>query len=360
MPVRALVVDDSGFFRRRLTEILTADPMIRVVGSAANGREAVDQVLALQPDVVTMDVEMPVMDGIAAVREIMRRRPTPILMFSSLTSEGAKSTLDALDAGAMDFLPKRFEDIATEREQALNELRQRVCLLGRRGVRQPAVQRPAVQPPPPLKLLQPATSPTPHATPHPAPHRARRDYRLVVIGTSTGGPVALQEILTRLPASFPLPLLLIQHMPATFTPTFAARLDQLCQVRVREAQDGDILTRGTALLAPGGKQMFLDDRGTRVLVRDSDPNLHYRPSVDVTFSSAARAFPGQVLALILTGMGSDGREGARLLKQGNSTVWAQNEASCVVYGMPMAVVEAGLADQVLPLSDLGPALAAGV
>lgn len=356
MPVRALVVDDSGFFRRRLTEILTADPMIRVVGSAANGREAVDQVLALQPDVVTMDVEMPVMDGIAAVREIMRRCPTPILMFSSLTSEGAKATFDALDAGAMDFLPKRFEDIAAEREEALNELRQRVCLLGMRGVRQLVPQRPPFQPL--FTKIPPST--TLHSMPHPASHRMRRDCRLVLIGTSTGGPVALQEILSRLPASFPLPLLLIQHMPATFTPTFAARLDQLCQIHVREAQDGDLLVRGTALLAPGGKQMFLNDHGTKVLVRESDANLHYRPSVDVTFSSAARAFPGQVLALVLTGMGADGREGARLLKQGNSTVWAQNEASCVVYGMPMAVVEAGLADQVLSLSDLGPALAAGV
>lgn len=354
MPVRALVVDDSGFFRRRLTEILVANPLIRVVGSAANGREAIEQVLALQPDVVTMDVEMPVMDGITAVREIMHRRPTPILMFSSLTNEGAKATLNALDAGAMDFLPKRFEDIASEREQALKELLQRVYLLGKRGIRQQLLPRTATSQP------QKVTHP-PHLRASP-PHLAsiRRDYRLVVIGTSTGGPAALQEILPKLPASFPLPLLLIQHMPATFTPTFATRLDQLCQVRVREAQNGDILTRGTALLAPGGKQMVLDEHGTKVLIRESDPSLHYRPSVDITFTSAARVFPGQVLALILTGMGADGCGGVRLLKQGNSTVWAQNEATCVVYGMPMAVVEAGLADQILSLQDLGPALAASI
>ncbi|CAK0757050.1 Protein-glutamate methylesterase/protein-glutamine glutaminase 2 [Gammaproteobacteria bacterium] len=352
MPARVLVVDDSGFFRRRLTEILIADPLIRVVGSASNGREAVDQVLALRPDVVTMDVEMPVMDGIAAVREIMRRHPTPILMFSSLTSEGAKATLDALDAGAMDFLPKRFEDIADERERALTELQQRVYLLAMRGIRQQTAGQFFLQKAVPTPVLASLYSTSTLL-------RLRHDYRLVVIGASTGGPLALQEILARLPASFPLPLLLVQHMPATFTPTFAARLDQLCQVRVSEAQNGDPLTRGAALLAPGGKQMILDEHGIKVLVRESDPGLHYRPCIDVTLASASRAFPGQVLALILTGMGADGREGARLLKQGNSTIWVQNEATCVVYGMPMAVIEAGLADQVLSLSEIGPALVAG-
>lgn len=343
MPVKVLVVDDSGFFRRRLTEILVADPLIKVVGSAANGREAIDQVIALQPDVVTMDVEMPIMDGITAVKEIMRRHPTPILMFSSLTNEGAQATLDALEAGAIDFLPKKFEDIANERERALAELRQRVYLIGMRGLRSLPTITPAIKTTAPLITIVPTL-------------RLRHDYRLVVIGSSTGGPLALQEILTRLPASFPLPLLLIQHMPANFTPTFAARLDQLCQVRVREAQHGDFILRGTALLAPGGKQMTLDEHGIKILIRESEPGLNYRPSVDITFASAARAFPGQVLALVLTGMGNDGREGARLLKQTNSTVWAQNEASCVVYGMPMAIVEDGLADQILPLSEIGSAL----
>lgn len=182
----------------------------------------------------------------------------------------------------------------------------------------------------------------------------RSEYRLVVIGSSTGGPVALPEILTRLPENFPVPVLLIQHMPGHFTPSFAARLNQLCKIEVREAQDNDPIRRGVALLAPGGKQMLLDDFGTKVMIRDSD--LLYRPSVDVTFSYAARAFPGQVLAIILTGMGADGREGARLLKQSNSTVWAQDEATCVVYGMPMAVIEAGLADQILALPEIAPAV----
>ncbi len=349
MPVRVLVVDDSGFFRRRLTGILDADPRISVVGSADNGRTALDQVLALHPDVVTMDVAMPIMDGIEAVRAIMRHRPTPILMFSALTTDGAEATLNALDAGAVDFLPKRFEDDTTEYERTCDELRQRVYQLGV-GMKSP--RRPAVSASPP-KVSRPISA----TATHPTPSRARHDYRLVVIGASTGGPQALQEVLTRLPASFPLPLLLVQHMPAAFTPTFAARLNQLCQIPVREAREGDLLVRGTALLAPGGKQMSVEERGTKVWVRESEAHLHYRPSVDVAFASAGRAFPGQVLAIVLTGMGADGREGARLLKQGHSTVWAQDEASCVVYGMPMAVAEAGLADRVLPLSELGHALA---
>ncbi len=341
--VRALVVDDSGFFRRRLSEILAADAAIEVVGTAADGAEAVRMTAELKPDVITMDVEMPVMDGITAVRRIMATRPTPILMFSSLTHEGAKATLDALDAGALDFLPKHFEEIATNREEACRELCARVRALAR-GARQ-------------LPAPAPAPKPALRAAPAHAAH-----YRLVVIGTSTGGPAALQQVLTRLPADFPLPLLLIQHMPGTFTKAFAERLDHLCAIGVREAADGDVLTPGTALLAPGGQQMVVERANGRAVVRiqASPPGQHYKPSVDTTFASAAKAFPGAVLAVVLTGMGADGREGTRLLKTGGSTVWAQDEASCVVYGMPAAVVEAGLADRVLPLAEIGAGIAHGV
>jgi two-component system chemotaxis response regulator CheB len=198
----------------------------------------------------------------------------------------------------------------------------------------------------------------PAARPAPVLPARRGQYRLVAIGTSTGGPVALQQVLTKLPGNFPLPLLLIQHMPGSFTPAFAQRLNQQCAIEVREAQDGDEPKPGLALLAPGGKQMVLEQRAGRTLVRitESAPGQNYKPSVDVTFNSVARIFPGQVLAVVLTGMGADGREGARLLKQGGSNVWAQDEASCVVYGMPAAIVEAGLADAVLPLSEIGAAL----
>lgn len=347
MPVRVLVVDDSGFFRRRVTEMLNADPEIEVIGTASNGQEGVDKVVQLKPDVVTMDIEMPVLDGISAVRKIMSMRPTPVLMFSSLTHEGAQATLEALEAGAVDFLPKRFEDISQDRNEAKQLLCQRVRALARRVQGSPAALRPA------------PSKPVNGTAVVPAARTGKANYKLVAIGTSTGGPVALQQVLTKLPADYPLPLLLVQHMPASFTPTFAQRLNQLCAITVKEAVDGEALKPGTALLAPGGRQMIVEQRGGAAVVRiqDSEPGQTYKPSVDTTFSSLARAMPGQVLGIILTGMGADGREGSRLLKQGGATIWAQDEQSCVIYGMPMAVVEAGLADQVLPLSEIGASLA---
>ena len=182
-----------------------------------------------------------------------------------------------------------------------------------------------------------------------------KSYKLVAIGTSTGGPVALQKVLTALPAGFPCPIVLIQHMPAAFTNAFAERLNKLCKIEVREARDGDMLRAGLALLAPGGKQMMIDARG-QVRVLDGDERLNYKPSVDVTFGSAAKVFGDRVLAVVLTGMGADGREGARMLKSAGSQVWAQDEASCVIYGMPMAVVKANLADAVYSLNEVGPNL----
>lgn len=340
--VRVLIVDDSGFFRRRLTEIFAADPGIEVVGSASNGQEAIDLVARLRPDVITMDIEMPIMDGITAVRHIMASQPTPILMFSSLSTEGAQATFEALEAGAADYLPKRLEDIATDRNQAIHELTSRVRLLAMRGVRA-AAQRPAIPSP-----TAPPQTPT-------RSHSAAGRFRIVAIGASTGGPVALQQVLMSLPKNFPVPIVLVQHMPATFTGPFAQRLNQMCQIGVKEAGDGDVLTAGNAFLAPGGKQMLIESRGGQVVVRirDSEAGQNYRPCVDVTFRSVAREYPGKALAVVLTGMGADGREGARTLKQGGSVVWAQDEKSCVVYGMPAAVVEARLADQVLPLTAIG-------
>ncbi|MBI5039710.1 MAG: chemotaxis response regulator protein-glutamate methylesterase [Gammaproteobacteria bacterium] len=353
--VRVLVVDDSGFFRRRIVEILDADDHITVVGTAANGREAIQKVMELKPDVVTMDIEMPVMDGITAVKRIMKLQPTPVLMFSSLSYEGAQATLDALDAGALDFLPKRFDEFSQDREEAKRILRARVRQIGARGLGpKPTVTTTATG----TRTATPAAA----SARRPVAAARRGDFRLVTIGSSTGGPVALQQVLTQLPATFPLPILLIQHMPSTFTPAFAQRLNQQCQIRVKEAEDGEMIEKGTAYLAPGGRQMGLVDRGGKVLVRiyDGDASLHYKPSVDLAFASAAEVFPGKVLSIVMTGMGADGREGARALKKGGATVWAQDEATCVIFGMPGAVVEANLADQVLPLGDIGRELAKSV
>ncbi|GLH44298.1 chemotaxis response regulator protein-glutamate methylesterase 3 [Pseudomonas atacamensis] len=373
MAVKVLVVDDSGFFRRRVSEILSADPSIQVVGTATNGKEAIDQAMALKPDVITMDYEMPMMDGITAVRHIMQRCPTPVLMFSSLTHEGARVTLDALDAGAVDFLPKNFEDISRNPEKVKQLLCEKVHSISRSNRRFSAYSAPApaaAPAPTPAPAASSYGSHTSHSSPvparpasAPAPARAtaasasspapkRKAYKLVAIGTSTGGPVALQRVLTQLPANFPAPIVLIQHMPAAFTKAFAERLDKLCRISVKEAEDGDILRPGLALLAPGGKQMMIDGRGA-VKILPGDERLNYKPCVDITFGSAAKSYGDKVLAVVLTGMGADGREGARLLKQGGSSVWAQDEASCVIYGMPMAIVKADLADAVYGLDDIG-------
>lgn len=374
MAVKVLVVDDSGFFRRRVSEILSSDPTIQVVGTATNGREAIDQAQALKPDVITMDYEMPMMDGITAVRHIMQRCPTAVLMFSSLTHEGARVTLDALDAGAVDYLPKNFEDISRNPEKVKQMLCEKVHTISRSNRRlgahftAPAAPgAPAATPgassaaassrPAPSRSPSPATSApaTPARAPAPTASSAtprRKPYKLVAIGTSTGGPVALQRVLTQLPAHFPTPIVLVQHMPAAFTRAFAERLDKLCRITVKEAEDGDVLRPGLALLAPGGKQMMIDGRGA-VKILPGDERLNYKPCVDITFGSAAKSYGDKVLAVVLTGMGADGREGARLLKQGGSQIWAQDEASCVIYGMPMAIVKAGLADAVYSLDDIG-------
>ncbi len=350
MVTRVLVVDDSGFFRRRIVEMLEADARIQVVGTAGNGREAVDQVARLKPDVVTMDIEMPVMDGITAVRHIMASHPTPVLMFSSLTREGASATLDALDAGAVDFLPKKFDEIAADREQVKMLLRRRIHAVARRqpvGARA-VISETAAKPAAGVALAN-----------GPLLARARRvQFDVVAIASSTGGPVALTQVLTRLPANFRAPVVVVQHMPASFTPAFAQRLDQQCAVSVKEAAEGDQLRGGHVYIAPGGRQMTFSQQAGKLIIHieDGRPEMHYKPCADVSFSSIAAVCGAKVLGLVLTGMGADGREGARVLKSQGATIWSQDEASSVIYGMPMAVAEAGLSDLVMPLCDIGPSL----
>ncbi|MBE0485292.1 chemotaxis response regulator protein-glutamate methylesterase [Marinobacter sp.] len=389
MTVSVLVVDDSGFFRKRLTEILTASGQIKVVGVATNGREGVELAEKLRPDVITMDYEMPVMDGISAVREIMKKHPIPVLMFSSLTYEGARVTLDALEAGAVDFLPKNFEEIARDTSQLQKILIERILdVAGSKprhsspmpapaprtaapaaGAQRPTAARPLERPTRPA-LVERREAPErrseltkeTEAPRRPTGKTAAKRYSVVAIGTSTGGPVALQKVLIALPASFPAPLVLVQHMPASFTPAFAERLNKLCNIEVRQAEDGDILKPGLALLAPGGKQMMVENRGGqgRIRILPGDERLNYKPCADVTFGSLARSFPGKTLGVILTGMGADGKEGCRMMKESGSVIWSQDEKTSVIYGMPMAVAKAGLTDEVLPLEEIGPRLVEGV
>jgi two-component system chemotaxis response regulator CheB len=384
MKIKVLVVDDSSFFRRRVSEIINADPEMEVIDTAKNGEEAISKAKTLRPDVITMDIEMPVLDGISAVKAIMVDNPTPILMFSSLTHQGAKSTLEALEAGAANFLPKKFEDIAKDKAEAIKLLQQNIKAISRR--------RGSLRSPRPLSSVSglnsrlPAASATvtvartpnlrstpvrpatlshrpvneitrtiePQAAARITKRASGKKYSLLAIGSSTGGPVALQNVLTQFRSDFPLPILLIQHMPATFTSAFAARLNTLCQIKVKEAQNGDPLQPGVAYLAPGGKQVLIESKGAGVCLKviDSPEGINYKPSVDITFGSAAQTYSDKVLAVVLTGMGADGRDGAKLLKQKGSKIWAQDAESCVVYGMPQAIVNAGLADEQINLSQI--------
>lgn len=344
--VDVLVVDDSAFYRHRIIEILQQSSNIKVVGTAANGKEAIDKTLELKPDVITMDVEMPVMDGIQAVREIMEKHPTPILMFSNLTSEGAKVTLDALDAGAVDYLSKNFSS-ASNYDDAYVLLREKVVTVSHSNR---AVLRPSFGSSQPVASITSTSSSTAATT-----DTHSGDYKLVVIGASTGGPVAIQDVLTKLPANFPVPVVVLVHMPGTFTHAYASRLNDLSRLTVKEAADHDALVPGQVLLAPGGKQLLIERQGERgyVEIKDSLPGQTYKPSVDVGLGSAAASYGKHVLSVILTGMGADGKMGAQKLKQAGSTVWSQDQESCVVYGMPQAVEKAGLSDRVLPLTVIG-------
>ncbi|MEP7703009.1 chemotaxis response regulator protein-glutamate methylesterase [Paraglaciecola sp. 25GB23A] len=340
MAYRILIVDDSTFFRRRITQILQEDSELQVVGEAKNGLEAISLAQQLKPDVITMDVEMPIMDGITAVRKIMALCPMPIIMFSSLTHDGASATLDALDAGALDFLPKKFEDIALNKKEAKLLLQDRIKTLARKST---SLGRSVLSQPPIARF---ETSQAPRSA---IGKNIRKSYKCLAIGTSTGGPVALQKILMGFPHSFPYPIIMVQHMPAAFTEAFANRLNDLCKITVKEAKQGDVLVAGTAYLAPGGCQMTIEGRASSAHIRISDaeryPEMTYKPSVDLTFASLSNVFGGDVLGVILTGMGADGREGCRELKSQGAKIWAQDEKSSVVYGMPQAVTVANIAEQ---------------
>ena len=371
MPLKILVVDDSNFFQQRLREILNEHPQLEVIGVASNGREAVEKSASLRPDLITMDYEMPIMDGVSAVRAIMSERPVPILMFSSLTYEGARTTLDALEAGAVDFLPKNFSEISGDSTQLKRKLHRRLLDLGqastgRNVTQETATTTPKVAPEtiknnttPSAALRREEAAKVNAARTLPADKKGHLKGRikLLAVGASTGGPVALAEVLTKLPGNFPLPMVLIQHMPANFTKAFAERLNRQCKIRVKEAQDGDRLEPGLALLAPGGQQMVIDKRGTTVRILPGDERVNYRPCVDVTFASAVNAFGNKTMGVIMTGMGRDGCDGARLIKQQGGCIWSQDNKSSVIYGMPMAVAQAGLTDRVLSLDEFGPALA---
>ncbi len=348
--IRVLIVDDSAFMRNALTSMLASDPEIKIVGTAKDGLDALDKIKELKPDLVTMDVEMPRMDGITALRKIMETNPLPVIMVSSLTTEGAKVTLEALEIGAVDFIPKNLSELSINIVKIKELLIEKIKYIGKKGMpKRVMAKRPAITPTPQRsKETPPIVTPTIRAT-------GDRKVNLVAIGTSTGGPKALQEIIPHLPKDFPVPIVVAQHMPANFTGPFADRLNQLSQIKVKEAEEGEVLKPGVAYIAPGRGHMRLKrPRGleTVLTISENKDEYIYRPSVDALMLSVSELYPGRALGVILTGMGNDGCKGLQAMKRTGARVFAQNEETCVVYGMPKAVVDAGIADKVLPIEEI--------
>jgi len=341
-PIRVLVVDDSAFMRFTITRHLSEAKGIQVIGSARDGKEALQLIPELKPDVITLDVEMPHMDGLSTLREIMSEFPVPVIMVSSLTKEGAVETIQALTYGAVDFIqkPTNKASVSTIVDELVTKIqrasRARVAKVSRRAV---AISQ---QTPVPSGQLKNVRS-------------IRRGDPLVIIGSSTGGPRALNSLIPMLTADIPASFVIVQHMPAGFTRSLAERLDHLSLLAVKEAEPGDIPEIGKVLLAPGGFHMVFDQELKVTL--NQNPAVHgVRPSVDVTMNSLVQNFNGPIIGVILTGMGNDGTTGCTLIHSRGGKVLAEDESSCVVWGMPRSVVEAGVADEVVPLEKMATAI----
>jgi len=344
--IRVLIVDDSVVIRRLLTDALAGDPDIEVVGTAASGKIALAKITQVSPDVVTLDVEMPEMDGIQTLIQIRKTwTRLPVIMFSTLTERGAASTLDALTHGASDYVtkPANVGSVATAQQRIRDEMIPKIKALCTRHTPEP-------QPAP-----RPVVTPLPAAGQRSIAAQPAQRVGVLAIGVSTGGPNALAAFLPELPASLPVPVVIVQHMPPTFTKLLADRLASRCQLAVHEAAGGETLAPGTVWIAPGDHHMTAVRRGGAVqLVLNQDPPENScRPAVDVLFRSVAEVYRAQVLALVLTGMGQDGLIGCEWVKERHGRVFVQDEKSSVVWGMPGFVARAGLADRILPLDQLG-------
>jgi two-component system, chemotaxis family, protein-glutamate methylesterase/glutaminase len=346
--IRVLVVDDSVVIRRLVTHALEEDPLLEVVGSASNGAIALQRIPQFNPDVLTLDIEMPEMDGLETLRHIQREfRHLRVIMFSTLTERGAEVTLQALTLGADDYVAKPSNEGSLDRsmtrlrEELIPKIKQFFHIPGQVRISAPR---------------EPARATSPSSNPNQVLQSARVRPKVVVIGVSTGGPNALAEILPQLPAGFRLPVLIVQHMPPLFTRLLAERLNATCHLAVAEALQGDLVEPGRILLAPGDFHLRVASSGgeVRVCLDQSAPQNSCRPAVDVLFTSIAAVYGGAVIAVVLTGMGQDGMRGAELLRARGASVLAQDEASSVVWGMPGALVKAGLADRVLPLAQVVP------
>jgi len=344
--VRVLVVDDSAFMRKIVSDLLASEPGVEVVGVARDGFEALDKVKELAPDVVTLDIEMPRMDGLTALGRIMAERPTRVIMCSSLTQRGAQATIKALSLGAIDFIPKPIAGVFSDLVNFKRDLISKVFT----AMRSRFPRQAGAVPYAPRRALKSAGS---------AEEPARPADTVVVIGSSTGGPSALQEVFRNLPAGLKAGVLVVQHMPPGFTRSLACRLDDVSPLAVAEAAGGEQVSDGRALLAPGGFHMVPESSGRIVLTTDP-PRHGVRPAVDITMEAAAELYGPNVIGVVLTGMGFDGARGCGSIKARGGIVIAEHESSCVVYGMPRAVVEMGYADKVCPIDEIAGTIAEAV
>ena len=336
--VKVLVVDDSAFARLTISKYLATDPAIEVVGMARDGLDALEKVKLLDPDVVTMDVEMPKLDGIGTLERIMAEHPRPVIMLSSITAEGAEVTIRALELGAIDFFLKPSLINPTGAAEVSNDLIDKIKSASSIDVSKLVWQ---------VKKLLAGTARPVAARPTPG-QVSERPRRVVIIGSSTGGPRALYEVVPGIPADIPATVVIVQHMPAKFTKSMADRLNEISRIPVKEAEAGDRLITGHALVAPGGFHMVLKPGGSIDLTLDKAV-CGLRPAIDVTMGSLVSHYGASCLGVILTGMGSDGTNGCAMIKAAGGNVISEDPSTCVIYGMPRSVAEAGLPDYVLPL-----------
>ncbi len=350
---RIIVVDDSAFMRKAITMMLESDPEIEVIATARDGAEGVKKVKELKPDLVTMDVEMPRMDGLTALRHIMEEEPTPVMMVSSITTEGAAATLEAMDLGAVDFIPKELSFVSLDIVKIKEELLEKIKNIARRKSILMARARQRLS-------WKKATSGKSAAKAAPASRagkkvdRRRFAIKVVALGSSTGGPPALQAVITRLPKSFPVPILIVQHMPPKFTKSLADRLNSISEVTVTEARNGEEALAGHVYIAPGDSHMTLVYGASKPMIRLSQTpaDTLYKPCVNVMMDSVVKKYGKRTLGVILTGMGNDGFAACKELNKVGGQVIAQNEESCVVYGMPRAIVDGHIADIVAPIEHV--------
>ena len=343
--IKAVVVDDSAFMRKSLSIMLGSDPEISVIATARNGQEGIELALKHKPDLVTLDVEMPVMDGLTALKKIMNDCPTSVIMVSSVTTEGAQATLKALELGAVDFIPKEMSYVSVNISKIKEDLISKVKEITRQKSLRERLSR--------LKAIGERTNAKPKENTH-SNVLPQIGYSAVMMGISTGGPFTLQKILPLISEKIQVPIFVVQHMPPKFTKSLADRLNGMCKLDVKEAANGDSVEPGVIYVAPGGYHMKLSKSNSHVSISttlEPSDSLH-RPSVDVMFDSVIDVYGKHALGVVMTGMGKDGYEGVKRLKSLGGSSIAQDEESCVVYGMPKAIVEGGLADAVLPAEKI--------